>query len=281
MATHDELNRVAGQLRLDALAVESCRVLAAQGLPHVLLKGPSTARWLYDPPRSYRDVDLLVPIDRLDEAVAVLTERNVVRPTHSRFGEESPQSVVLVGTVGGELDLHVALPTMEPTQASFARTWGVLSSHVVSEDLDGHQIPMLDYAGRCLVLALHAVASVASPQTREDLRLARQHAAADDWLSAASMAEHLGVTNEFEVGLTLVDEQSPAAVLSPKLRLILSGAPAPALGLERLTRAPWSQRPGLLWREAFPSKAFMRRVDPRLRDHRIGLYERACRVWPA
>ena len=64
-----DLRVIAHQIRLDLLAVAASAALAADGVPNALLKGPTTARWLYDPPRPYRDVDLLVPCSQLDRAV--------------------------------------------------------------------------------------------------------------------------------------------------------------------------------------------------------------------
>ena len=52
-----DLVREANRLRLDLLSVRACDALSAAGIPHVLLKGPSTALWLWSTHlRSYNDV---------------------------------------------------------------------------------------------------------------------------------------------------------------------------------------------------------------------------------
>ena len=49
-------------------------------MPHVILKGPSTARWLYDPPRAYRDVDVLVPPAFVQQAADAYRQGVIVMP---------------------------------------------------------------------------------------------------------------------------------------------------------------------------------------------------------
>src|SRR5690606_23599357 len=54
--------RAGRTLLIDGTTREVCRSLAAHDVPALLLKGPVTARWLYDvgETRRYRDTDLLI-----------------------------------------------------------------------------------------------------------------------------------------------------------------------------------------------------------------------------
>ncbi|MHA3704649.1 nucleotidyltransferase family protein, partial [Jatrophihabitans sp. YIM 134969] len=170
----------AQQLRLDLLAVEASRVLSRADVPHALLKGPTTALWLYDEPRAYRDVDLLVPTSRAVRAAAVLADAGVAHPAAGRWGEEAEHSRLLVSPHGDELDLHVALPGTAPDGD---RLWTALAPHVVPFPVpDTGVVPALDTPARVLVLALHALAAGPHETTpADDLRRARAQAPASDW----------------------------------------------------------------------------------------------------
>src|ERR1700749_375013 len=109
-----DLVREANRLRLDLLSVQACDALAVAGIPHVLLKGPSTALWLYDPPRSYNDVDLMVPLSRVIEAAHALEAAGVASASAGRVGEEAEHSYLLISPEGFEVDVHISLPTVHP-----------------------------------------------------------------------------------------------------------------------------------------------------------------------
>src|SRR5687768_1083857 len=71
---------VAHNLRIDAATIEILRSFGAEGIPTVLLKGPSISRWLYSlGERGYQDVDLLLPRPRIEEAGEVLRGRGFNR----------------------------------------------------------------------------------------------------------------------------------------------------------------------------------------------------------
>ena len=268
----------AGRLRLDVLAVRLGDALAAAGVPHALLKGPTTARWLYDVPRTYRDVDLLVPFGELPRAVAVLRRAGLARPDAGRLGEEAPHSLLLHSTEGFEVDLHVALPAMTPAGDL---VWDVLGPGVVPFDLDVGTVPALDLPGRCVVLALHALNSPSSPQAREDLDRARRRADAATWRRADELAHRLGVADLFGAGLALAD--AAAGTVAPPLTrrayLRVVDAPPVALGLERVAAAPWRRRPLLLARELVPSRGFMHRAHPGTATGSLPLVRAHLRRW--
>jgi hypothetical protein len=263
-----DLPREVNRLRLDLLAVSASSVLAGADVPHVLLKGPSVAHWLYDPPRSYNDVDLLVPLSRVDDASAALESAGVASARAGGVGEEAEHSLLLTTREGFEVDLHVALPTMRPDGD---RLWSVLADHVESMSLGVGRVPVLDVPGRCVVVALHALNSSATiPQTADDLRRARAAATQEEWAEAAELADAIGVRDLFDAGIA-TGEPTPAGAASTRAYLFANSAPGPALGLARLGELPWWKRPGAVAREAFPSRGFMRRAYPQLTGESFGL----------
>ena len=70
--------------------------------------------WLYDPPRPYRYVDLLVPATRLRESVAVIERVGLAAASAGRVGEEAAHSLVMISRDSFELDLHLTLPMLAP-----------------------------------------------------------------------------------------------------------------------------------------------------------------------
>lgn len=254
----------AQQLRLDVLARDVSKVLESAGVAHVLLKGPSTANWLYDPPRLYRDVDVLVPADQLDEAIAAVTNSGLASLGGGRLGEECEHSLVMISRDGCELDLHVTLPMLSHDGDPDAQDiWNLLSQHVELMNLPGvGSVPVLDVPGRCMVLALHALMSgYQNEQVREDLRRARA-VGADAWQEAADIAEALGIRALFADGIAVVEHgREPMSVVGFLKQV---DAPGSAFVLQRLTEASGRDRLELLWREAFPSRGFMQRAYPGL-----------------
>jgi hypothetical protein len=259
------LEAAAQQLRLDVLAQDISSALDVARIPHALLKGPSTAIWLYDPPRPYRDVDLLVPATRLNAAVATITQAGLAATEAGHLGEEAPHSLLLVSCEGFELDLHITLPALSPSRHhNRDRVWSALSDHTCRMTLvEGSDVtvPVLDIAGRCLVLALHAVESGhQAAQVREDLDRAQVRASEEDWEVAARLADELGVRDLFDAGLAIGHPEGDQRVLPVYAYLKKTGAVSSAFGLQRLAEAPLLDKPGLLWRELFPSRGFIRRA---------------------
>ena len=269
-----DLRAEALRLTLDALAVEVSAVLADAAVPHVLLKGPSTALWLYDPPRTYRDVDLLIPLSALPRARSALSAARLAGPAGGRVGEEAPHSLLLRSTSGYEIDVHLSLPTV-PLDGD--RVWRVLADHVEPLDLVVGSVPVLDEAGRCLVLALHALNNGPnSAQPLEDLVRARAQCPPSAWAEAAGLAERIGAADLFAGALAMVDGAGP---MSARARLYAAGAPSAAFGLQRLASARARDLPRMLWREIVPSRGFMYYDDPHLEHTRRALAVAHLRRW--
>ncbi len=261
-----DLPSEAARLRLDLLAVEASGVLTRAGLPHALLKGPSTATWLYDPPRRYHDVDLLVRRSDAERAAAALDAAGVATARSGGLGEEASHALLLHSPEGHEVDLHVSLPAV-PEDGD--RIWSVVAPHVTTLTMDVGEVPALDEVGRCLVLALHAVGSRDGDPARADLTRARAVTGAATWVAVDELAERLGVADLVAAGIARVE--GVTTPLSPRARLWLSDAPEAALGLRRLLDAPRRDLPRLLWREAFPTRGFLAASvgEPDLRGRRL------------
>lgn len=258
-----DVDVVVQQMRLDRLAVQASCALADADVPHVLLKGPTTARWLYSPPRTYRDVDLLVPHDVVQSAVRALEAAGVARASAGRLGEEASHSLLMLSPTGIELDLHITLPMLELRSDRTHDLWDALKEHIESFDLDGVAVPALDEPARCLVLALHALGNgQRDARSLEDLRRARLRGSAVTWDSAAGLAGRLGASALLQAGVTLVEKGPLPADLPLAVRLRLTGASGGAYQLERLRQVPRRRRPALILRELFPSVGFMRYANP-------------------
>jgi len=98
-------------LVLERLLVESSRTLSANGVDHLVLKGPALAHLAYPDPgmRDYGDVDLLVAADLMPLAVRVLLASGAHRPLAELapgWDRSFAKSVTLVGASGYELDVH-------------------------------------------------------------------------------------------------------------------------------------------------------------------------------
>lgn len=245
---------VAHQMRLDAFALRVSRALSGAGVEHLLLKGPTTARWLYLPPRLYRDVDMLVPPARLQEAVSVLAEVGLATSRAGVAGEEASHAQLLVSGDGIELDLHITLPLLP---ALTRRDVDVLWRHVEPFDVMDAAVPALDGAGRCVVVALHALSAPEDSQAVEDLRRAKGVTKPELWSAAAALAADLGARSLWDASLAVAEGTHDEAGLPVQVRLLRQGA-AGAYQLERLLEQPLRSLPLLAWREAFPSPNFMR-----------------------
>ena len=266
------LHLAAQQIRLDQFALAVSKVLADAEIPHALIKGPTTANWLYDPPRAYSDVDMLVPRSRVDDSVTALGRAGVAHPSGGRLGEEAAHCLMMASPAGIELDLHAALPLMSlPRSDTDDTVWDTLAGHVVDFDIDGVPVPALDVPARCLVLALHSVSGgLDRDRVKEDLRRARRVATGQHWQEAEVLAERLGVIQTMHLGLSRVEEQWRVDLAPLGARLLLSDDSA-AFQIQSLRKVPFRRLPKAIWHEAFPSRGFMRRAYPDAEYVKCGL----------
>src|SRR5215211_7652465 len=68
---------IAGNLAVDAVTAEVVAALRAEHVRSIVLKGPAISRWLYREetrdPRTYDDLDLLIPPESAERSAATLT----------------------------------------------------------------------------------------------------------------------------------------------------------------------------------------------------------------
>ena len=108
-------------------------------------------------------------------------------------------------------------------------------------DVGGAQVPVLDVAGRALIVALHAAAhGIERSKTVTDLQRALERASLEDWETAASLARQLDAAEGFSAGLRLVpsgkelaDTLGLPSTFSPKVTLRATSAGVPSLAFEQ------------------------------------------------
>jgi hypothetical protein len=265
---------------VDAVTAEVTGALGEAGIPVVLLKGPSIARWLYDDERvrGYSDSDLLVDPARVRDAEQVLSAigfRRAWGPVAHPGMESPPAAPWHRGPFS--VDLHEALPgALVPPQ----RAWGVLAGGLASMDVGGRAVTVLRPDARLVHVVLHAAhhgPRVAQPI--DDLRAAAARLDVVDWVAALDVAERIGATAAFANGLSMLPE---TRALGRRLRigvrpsrewvLATSEGAHLAVGLDRLlrTRGPCAKAT-LVRHELFPSRDFMRWRHPLARRSSRGL----------
>lgn len=101
---------MAQSLRIELMTLQISEGLADRGIHHRLLKGPALAQSLYEDPslRSFRDVDLLIPSERMDDVVALLQAEGATRlhpELRPGFDRRFAKSVTM-RLADVEIDLH-------------------------------------------------------------------------------------------------------------------------------------------------------------------------------
>lgn len=270
-----DLALVIQQMRLDALAVDVHHVLNGAGIDHIFLKGPTTARWLYDPPRSYVDVDVLVAPDSVARAAQALEQDGLAVAAFGAAGEEASHSLLLRGPHNQEVDLHIALPLV--SSAAAHEMWPRLLTLVEDFELDGALLPALKPAARGVLLALHALGSgSSSSQPREDLARAVSLGPAF-WREVEETASQLGLLPYVQAAAS--GTTSSFSKLPLDAFLLATGSSAGAYQLARLRSAPKRRLPMLLFREALPTKGFMRSYADSQLESRTELFLAYATRW--
>jgi hypothetical protein len=269
----------ARSLAVDGWTTEAMAALSRAGVEALLLKGPVLTRWLYDPgdERGYADADVLVAPGAITSAEAVLERLGYA--LKDREGEESrlisgPHAQTWWRESDGALvDLHHTLPGQVLAEDL---VWNELSRRAVALPLGGGAVRALDEPSRAVLVALHAVHHGPDhPASMDDLRRAAVRVPDAIWKEAAGIAQAIVALPRFAEGLALLPESREVAA---RLRLPDSDVLAAlernnlASGWERLSRADGiGARVRLVWRELFPTPAFMHWWAPRARRSRLAL----------
>ena len=231
-----ELLHTARALAADAAGAEVIAGLRAAGLDSILLKGATTAQWLYeDEPRPYVDADILVDPGRVLEAAGIL-EQLGFRPVEQHVSEHGHPW--RRSSDGAEVDLHVSIwgPHLPP-----GALWDELLRSTQAAQIGSVQVRVLTLPARALHVVLHALQHEGrSPKALEDLRRVIQRAPLEVWLEAERLADRLHALSELGDGLLL--DPSGRALLDA-LPLAAAAARANhdgavlAVGMARIARA--------------------------------------------
>ena len=260
----------ARRLTLEGTAGRVVRAMNEAGVRAILLKGPSLSD-LYEGMRQYSDIDLLVAPETTRAAEAALAGLGFV------LRDDDPHSHVW-WREGVDVDLH---STLVGVQASSARLWEVLGAETEIVIVGDERVEILDAPARALHVVLHAAQhGLQEPKPREDLTRALERVPEGTWADAARLAVGLDAQAAFWTGLSM---EPAGRELSSKLELEkgpsrtetelrASTAPPTAVGLLRLAETPGlGAKLKLIWREAFPSSAYLRTWSPLARRGPAGL----------
>jgi hypothetical protein len=266
-------------LLLDETLAEVARALDSEGIPIIVLKGPSIARWLYDDEgeRPYLDIDVLVsPSD------AASVERVLARAGFERRGLESLEgdrphaSFALRRADGVAVDLHT---TFLGVGVPAATLWSELSKHTDRMTVAGATVTILDPPARALVLALHAAKDGGRvAKAREDLRRGALRLPEDVWRKTAELADRLDASPALAAGLRRAPEGSVVADrlsltdrITPEIALRIGEAPALAVGIDWMLHGEGKKDPRLVLRKVFPPADYLRGWKPIARKGWAGL----------
>lgn len=265
-------------MAIDVATAELVSSFDEAGVAVILLKGPTTARWLYETSssRPYFDIDVLVrPSDRggAEGELRRMGFRYVHADTHSRVWARRSLCVDMHEQVAG-------------VNVDARHAWTVLAGDAERINVAGVDVPILSSPGRALHLALHA-AQHGTKETKPllDLERALTQLPGDVWDAAARLADELGATSSFAAGLRFL----PAgAVIAERLRLsheksfeaVLRSVSPPPLtdGLIRLRRTRGvAGKARLVLSEVAPAPTFLRASSPVARKGFLGLV--AAYLW--
>jgi hypothetical protein len=175
------------------------------GIPAILLKGPSIARWLYPAGgRTYVDTDLLVPAREFSRAETVLRSLGFTDEVEGLHPFEQGVESAFVRRAemgrgpGGTVDLHRNLP-MLPTPDGLL--WEAFSAETETVPVGGVEVRVLGRTALALHVVVHAVQHGFQFHTDEDLRRAIMMMSAADWRPVADLAARLGIAGILGFGL--------------------------------------------------------------------------------
>jgi hypothetical protein len=265
LAAHD--TAMAQTIRVELAMLRAVELLDDAGIAHRVLKGSALAHMVARDPseREFRDVDLLIPADSIDDAVQVFAEngahrsRPELRPGFDRrFGKS-----VTLRLDGVEVDLHRVLSPgpfgalMYPSDLMVLRDTFTVA---------GRSLPTLDLTDHLLHACYHVALGQAAPSysnlrdvaqlVATDFDLARLEETVGRWqgtpvLARAShlLQHHLGI--EPPVGLrSFTMSTAGRRMLEP---YILDGDRFPALASATLKVLPLSDRAAFALAVGIPS----------------------------
>ncbi len=280
LATSERALAVARSLATDRMTADVVQALRQVGVRSILLKGPASAKWLYeDGFRPYLDSDLLVKPTDVPTAERVLSQLGFEHPGREDLPLDRPWHAhfwVRRGP-GDSIDLHrtligVGVPPEE--------LWRVLSGQTETMRVGGLDLEVLNAPARALHVALHAAQDgprVGKPL--QDLARALDRVPEVVWQDALAIARDLDALPAFATGLRLLPAGGSLASrlglpleTSVEVALRATNYPELSLGFEWLASTPGIGRKlAFLGHKLLPPPAFMRAWSPIARRGRWGL----------
>ncbi len=260
---------MAQTLRVELMLLRSTEVLADAGVPFRVLKGAALAHGVASrsSEREYRDVDLLIPSERIDQAVEAIVAAGGARlapELRSGFDRRFGKSVTM-RFAGVEIDLHRTLCPGPFGALMFPHDLFVMRDMV---EVGGRALPTLDRTDHLLHACYHVALGSAQPPfsnlrdvallSAGEWDLARLESTVARWrgtpvLARAShlLESQLGV--ESPVGLrSFTMSTAGRDMLEPYL---VHGDRFPALAAATLRVLPLAERPAFALAVGLPEGA--------------------------
>jgi hypothetical protein len=138
-------------------------LLDGVGIPHLFLKGATISHRFYEHAalRTFADVDVLVPGDRIGDAVSALVGAGHSRrhpELHPGYAARFGKSVTMRSTGAIEVDLH---RTLAPGPFGLAGSPDLLWGHQASVAIAGRAVPTLDAVAALVHACVHEATSAA------------------------------------------------------------------------------------------------------------------------
>jgi hypothetical protein len=199
----------AHQMRVDAWAAEAIVALNGAGVECLLLKGPVTARWLYqdDPTqRPYVDVDLLIAPGQAEQAHHVLVRLGYAPQAAAMPPGDLPHARPYQrASDRANVDLHRVPNGMRTVPER--RAWATMTREAETLSVAGVTVTAPGAVARTLLLALHiSPRNDALSRAGRDLRRAGTLVPHSTWHQAAVLARSLGLEREMGHRLWVISE---------------------------------------------------------------------------
>lgn len=260
-------------LLMDRSSWRVINALMAEGIPSVLLKGPTTAQWLYEVgERGYLDLDILVRTEDAPAIDRVLHRLGYRNPRDGALPDElddhswtyQPMAPSADRRLLSEVDVHY---TFAGVLAPAADVWNELQPHTVAFTLSGGSVSALDEVGRAVLIVLHAARDGRrKQQSFEDLKRLRGKLDGQQWRGVVALARELDALEAFAAGLMLLDDgpQRLAALgVSPPSQLqtflYRRDVPVTSHRVEQMVHAPGvAAKAKLVARELWPTTVWLK-----------------------
>lgn len=255
------LRTAALKLQIDAVAGEVVAHFDSLGIRCLLIKGPVTARWLYEGQtiRPYGDCDLLVDPAGFGGACTALASLGFQKSMEEVRPEGVPANALSWFRHGVVVDLHRYL---DGVGADPQTAFDELYEKSIEMGLRGCRVRTLGLPARCLHLALHAAQhGREAKKPLDDLERGLALLPKNLWSEAAAQAHRIEAVEAFVGGLSLaatgpqlIEELALPRRLTREVALRISEPDTISMGLEWLAQAGgWRRRGAYLRQKIFPS----------------------------